>query len=199
MPGHAGNFLARLFSLGANTMPQLPSGLLDSWITQRTVVEVDRNALYSFKTVYTRYDNWQQFHRAWADYYNNRKYRLLNAVWKNKFDTMVSCIHPHEFILFEQDILNFSTELFYVHVDEKYQAWVDSSKQKLRFVYRPNEHEYFDELRERYSMKRIDLTKILDSDASFEQEYLKCCDMMGLVPELDKARMLYHDWKSVRL
>ena len=53
LPGHAGNFLTRLFSLGPETIPHLGKKLLKKSINDKELV-IDRLNYYSFTNVKKR-------------------------------------------------------------------------------------------------------------------------------------------------
>ena len=201
MPGHAGNFLARLFSLGEEVMPQLPKNLLDSSIKYKSKPPLDRLTLYSFSNVLKSYPGWQEFHRDWTDYESNVKFLLLNTILAGQYSHVIYSIHPHEFTKFENEIEQYAAsgvEYFYVTLDSKYQSWVDKNQEKLKFKHRPFESERFDQLRKQYNMKQINLTAMLDSEELYKQEYIRCCDIMKIIPHPKLALKLYEDWKSVR-
>lgn len=199
LPGHAGNFLTRLFSLGNETLPHLPVNLLEQYIyTGKPNEHLNRLELYSFKEVFKYYD-WQQFHRAWADFRYYTKYELLNVFYNSKY-SITHAIHPFEFKMLEHGIeLLDQTEFYYVDLDlEKHSAWVDSQQQKLKFYLRDNEVDDFHLLKDQYHMQAISLTNILKSDNEFLKEYVRVCNLMSLAPNTDQALLLYQDWIKVR-
>lgn len=200
MPGYAGNFLARLFSLGDETMPQLPIDLLNHMsLTGQLIPVVDRTELYSFKKVPESFDDWQLFHRAWADFYQNSKFELLNVFYNSKA-SMVYGIHPAEFIAFKDTIDQLDcVDFYYVDLDlALYGQWVEDQQKKLKFVVREQEPETFQILVHDYHMKPISLTKMLDSEEHFIQEYTRVCALMSMIPRESLAVKLYNDWRSVR-
>ena len=200
MPGHAGNFLARLFSLGPETVPQMTRESLDQQINQIDHTgNPDRLASYAF-THALKFDSWQEFHRVWADYYQNWQYALYNALLQNRHDVMVYAIHPHEFAKFETTITNdhSNNQYFYVDLQPKYTYWAVTQQRKLQFFYRDHELYQFNEFQKKYEMQRIDLTAILDTTETFQEEYTRCCEIMGLASCPDLALSLYQEWIAIR-
>lgn len=198
LPGHAGNFLARLFSFGHETMPQLPRTLLNKYISIDSKNEnLDRLTMYSFKET-DSYRTWQEFHRAWSDFYQQSTYNLLAAIWKKS--NIVYAIHPIEFSKFEIFMTGDpNIKFFYVHLDPKDQTWVDSSRKKLLFVDRDCEYDKFDSLKSKYNMEPINLSAMLESEEEFLKEYTRCCSLMGLNVYPELAIEMYRDWARVRL
>ena len=145
MPGHAGNFVSRLFSLGPETMPLIRQSMMNEYIDHGTEISdtFDRLANYQFSTVATEFDTWQKFHRAYADHKEYLHYRLLNVFCNRKYSRIVFPLHPHEF---NQDFSgDEDSEFYYVDLDlEIWKDWVDSEQQKLRFQVRPQEEEQFE-------------------------------------------------------
>ena len=198
MPGHAGNFLARLFSFDHSTMPQLPKTLLNRYIVSDSKSEnLDRMKMYSFNEVES-FRNWQEFHRAWSDFHQHKRSNLLAAIWKKS--SIVYAVHPHEFSRFEFFMKgNANIKFFYVDLNSKDQHWVDSNQTKLSFINRDCEPSMFDKFKNNYNMKPIDLSAILESEESFLTEYYRCCEVMELPTHTDQAIKLYKDWARLRL
>ena len=82
---------------------------------------------------------------------------------------------------------------------EIWKDWVDSEQQKLRFQVRPQEEEQFEYFKHQYSMKAISLTRLLESDQTFVQEYQRVCAEMQIPPLLEQALILRKDWYSTRV
>lgn len=200
MPGHAGNFVSRLFSLGSETMPLIRQSMMTEYIDHGTEIPdtFDRLANYQFSTVSTEFDTWQKFHRAYADHKEYLHYRLLNLFCNRKYSRIVFPLHPHEF---NQDFSgDEDSEFYYVDLDlEIWKDWVDSEQQKLRFQVRPQEEEQFEYFKHQYSMKAISLTRLLESDQTFVQEYQRVCAEMQIPPLLEQALILRKDWYSTRV
>ena len=200
MPGHAGNFVSRLFSLGSETMPLIRQSMMTEYIDHGTEIPdtFDRLANYQFSTVSTEFDTWQKFHRAYADHKEYLHYRLLNLFCNRKYSRIVFPLHPHEF---NQDFSgDEDSEFYYVDLDlEVWKDWVDSEQQKLRFQVRPQEEEQFEYFKHQYSMKAISLTRLLESDQTFVQEYQRVCAEMQIPPLLEQALILRKDWYSTRV
>jgi hypothetical protein len=199
LPGHAGNFVARLFSLGNETMPLLEKTRLQSSLesSQEISDNFDRLENYRFSSVPTRFDNWQQFHRSFADYKEYSSYRLLNLFCKRKYSKIVFPLHPHEFV---SDFNNQpDSEFYYVDLDiNHWGAWINDQQTKLNFQYRNNEHEQFHELKETYNMKPISLDQLLHSQQCFLTEYHRVCGVMNISTNTEQALDLRHDWMTVR-
>jgi hypothetical protein len=198
LPGHAGNFISRLFSLSDETMPLIRQHQLDTLLDQGQALpdEFDRLANYSFSQVTEEFDNWQQFHRSYADFLENTQYRLLNLFCKLKYSRIVLPVHPWEFELHFVPMQN--CEFYYVDLDlTKWGSWVNNQKQKLGFQYRGNEHAQFDRLKQ--NMTAINLTKMLESETAFLQEYTLICKKMEITPMIPEALLLRQDWYSVRV
>jgi hypothetical protein len=139
LPGHAGNFVARLFSLNRESMPLLPQGMLQHHLESVTDIpeDFDRLENYRFSTVSKAFNDWQQFHRSYADHKEYSCYNLLNIYCKQKYSRVVFPLHPHEFIA---DFDNQSeSELYYVDLDlDRWGNWVNEQQTKLNFQYRHN-------------------------------------------------------------
>jgi len=200
LPGHAGNFVARLFSLSRETMPLLQKTMLQSSIesAQEISDDFDRLENYRFSTVPARFDNWQQFHRSFADYNEYSSYRLLNLFCKRKYYKIVFPLHPHEFIT---DFHNQSeSEFYYVDLDiNHWGEWVNDQQTKLNFQYRPNEYEQFSNLKKTHGMIPISLDQLLHSEQSFLTEYHRVCGVMNISTNNEQALHLRHDWMLVRI
>jgi hypothetical protein len=200
LPGHAGNFIARLFSLGSETMPLLPQDMLQHHLETVTDIPADFDRLesYRFSTVPTTYNDWQRFHRSYADYKEYSCYNLLNIYCKQKYSRIVFPLHPHEFIA---DFNNQSdSEFYYVDLDlNLWGDWVREQQTKLNFQYRHNEPQQFEDLKVMHNMQPISLDKLLDSQQSFLTEYHRICKVMDIEPLTQQALLLRQDWMSVRL
>ena len=200
MPGHAGNFVSRLFSLGTETMPLIRQHMMDEYIDHGVEIpdSFDRFANYQFSTVPSEFDTWQQFHRAFADHKQYVLYRLLNVFCRRKYSRIVFPLHPHEFATdFPGDD---DTEFYYVDLDlAVWGTWVNTAQQQLQFQVRPNERQQFDQAIQQYSMKPIDLGLLLKNQNTFVQEYTRVCADMQITPLVDQALALRQDWYSTRV
>ena len=200
MPGHAGNFIARLFSLGAETMPLIRQSMMYEYINYGLEIadSFDRLANYQFSTVLTEFDTWQQFHRAFADHKQHVFYRLLNVFCKHKYSRIVFPLHPHEFVNDLSDITD--TEFYYVDLDlEVWGNWVKLAQQKLQFQIRSGEQQQFLQSTQQFNMKPIDLGLLLTSKNTFVQEYQRVCAEMQIFPLIDQALALRQDWYLTRV
>ena len=200
MPGHAGNFVSRLFSLGPETMPLIRQQLLSESIDRGTEIpdSFDRFTNYRFSTVLDEFDSWQQFHRAYADHKDYVSYRLLNVFCNQKYSRIVFPLHPYEF---GNDFYGIDrTELYYVDLDlAHWGQWVETSRQKLHFEDRPNERKDFEEYKDSHNMKPINLSLLLQSEQAFLQEYDRVCQEMNITPDTEQALALRTDWYSSRV
>ena len=200
MPGHAGNFIARLFSLTDETMPLIRQDQLYHHLDHGTPLPdtFDRLANYQFSQVKNEFDTWQKFHRAHADFLENTQYRLLNLFCGSQYSRIVLPVHPCEFE--SQFVPIGQCEFYYVELDlAHWGAWVQDQQKKLKFQVRGDEQAQFEICKKRYNMKPISLTHILESETSFIQEYLAICNQMMIRPLLDQAVWLRKDWYSVRV
>lgn len=201
MPGHAGTFLSRLFSLTEETMPQLTIQLLQDCVNHGRLPDVNnRVEWYSFSDVHSKYETWQKFHADWADFYNRIDFELLNAFYNNKH-AIVYAMHPHEFDQFELEIKQLGcSNFYYVELDlAQHGNWVNDAEKKLNFIVRDQEAEGFEKTKNNYCMQKISLTKMLLSESDFLAEYLRVCKLMQLTPCVDQALALYHNWRQVRV
>lgn len=201
MPGHAGNFLSRLFSLGEETIPQVPLGVLSGHIqVELPHCADDRLPVYSFKQVNSMYSSWQNFHRQWPDFKNHADFELLNLLNNAKYSTVVHAIHPAEFFYHERDFSVLEEVSFWcVELSlEIHGAWVGRYQKQLGFVNRPGEDRLFDRYKNKYQMNTINLNLFLTSTESFLQEYTRLASAMGITLMPAQATKLYHDWISVR-
>ena len=200
MPGRAGNFVSRLFSLGPETMPLIRQSMMTEYIDHGLAISdtFDRLENYQFSTVSTEFNTWQEFHRAYADHKEYIHYRLLNVFCNRKYSRIVFPLHPYEF---DQDFLgDEDSEFYYVDLDlEIWKDWVDSEQQKLKFQVRSLEEEQFEYFKHQYSMKSISLTQLLESNQTFVQEYQRVCTEMQISPLLEQALILRKDWYSTRV
>lgn len=198
MPGHAGNFLVRLFSLSPEILPQVPIMMLENMVVPEIT---DRAEYYSFSKVKQRFKTWQNFHRAWPDFYQKELFERFNGLFPEPFPAVIYAIHPEEFLILESSVIESRPTFYFVDLDERYHAWVAEQQSSLDFQYRPDyqsELEKFNILREKYPMSPISLTDMLDSTDLFLKEYLKICEKMMITPVPDAALRLYHDWYLVR-
>ena len=85
---------------------------------------------------------------------------------------VVYSIHPYEMSLYQTQIDQLERPEFYsVKLDERYNDWVKTSQEQLKFVWRTNELELFDKFAELYCTKTINLGTMLESEESFINEY----------------------------
>ena len=100
LPGHAGNFVARLFSMALDTMPLIRQDQLEQHLDQGTALpeDFDRQINYQFSSVTQEFGDWQRFHRAYADALDLPQYRLLNVFCGFRYSRIVVPIHPNEFV-----------------------------------------------------------------------------------------------------
>lgn len=196
MPGHAGNFLTRLFSLSPETMPHLSKFKLQAVINGDIKLdEINRFESYQFSTAIKKFSTWQEFHRAYTDFADHNIVNLAYALSNLRFDAVVYANHPHEFFMFESYIG--VADCYVVDLNlEKYQSWIDEQQMTLKFRNRPDEIDKFNQIKNQYPS--INLTQILDSAAGFLDEYLRVCDLMKLTAQQESALALYQDWYSIR-
>lgn len=229
MPGHAGNFILRLFALSDSIMPvlkkhdlvrlvnqdkdPLAGGIipiltrdeLDRLINQEkeSLAPINRLENYKFSNDAKKYLNWQEHHRAWADYLDWPQYRYLNILHQLKYDFMFA-IHPMEFVekfLVDESTVNtdfYQTCFYSVELDAAYDTWVEQERSKLNFVWREGEQELFETIKKQYPMQSISLTKLLGTPEEFSNEYIRVCNLMEIEPCLDAALELRADWRSIR-
>lgn len=197
MPGHAGNFLIRLFGLSSTVMPILQIAELETLICNWTSISKNFNKLekYKFSDVGEKYTGWQEFHRSYADYLNAPQYRILNFISGQQFD-YIYAIHPYEFVKVFVPVED--TEIYHVELDASYDLWVESEQRRLDFATRRGEALMFNDIKTNHSTKPISLTQLLGSDSEFLHEYNRVCNQMNIVPVPDQALILLNDWKSVR-
>jgi hypothetical protein len=200
LPGHAGNFVARLFSLGNETMPLLQKTVLQSSLEseQEIPVDFDRLENYRFSTVPAKFHNWQQFHRSFADYKENLHYQKVNLFGTSQYSRIVFPVHPYEF---GNDFIDHgNSEFYYVDLDlEVWGEWADSEQEKLQFLVRTLEKNEFENFKNQHSMQAISLDQLLHSRDSFLEEYCRVCDLMKISPHIEQALWLREDWMSVRV
>ena len=200
MPGHAGNFISRLFSLTEETMPLVRRDQLYHHLAQGTPLPdtFDRLANYQFSQVSQEFTDWQKFHRAYADFLQNTQYRLLNLFCENRYSRIVLPVHPWEFDL--QFVPVGACEFYYVDLDlDHWGEWVQDQQEKLKFRTRGDEHAQFVRCKKQYNMKPISLTRMLENENNFLKEYLEICESMAVTPVPDQALWLWKDWYSVRV
>jgi len=178
-------------------MPQLPKQTLFDYIDNLVCPWViDRTTLYSFSMVHRDFNDWQSFHRAWPDFYDRELYDAIDCLCPGYYKHVVYAIHPHEFFKFGNLA---SGDLFRVNLDlSTYGNWVDQAQKKLKFTYRPNEWNEFKSLDLNPNVCDINLTKMLDSQQGFVEEYTRICDKMNISTHVNLAMVLYQDWLSVR-
>jgi len=203
MPGHAGNFLTRLFSLSPETVPQVPIDVLkDAVINTGAPPVIDsRVDHYAFDQVFKKFNTWQDFHRDWPDFYQQTLFEYFNQLYPVPFSHVVYSIHPHEFGLMEDNIVQTNFDYYYVDLDKKYKPWVLKQQASLNFKYRPDyqsELNLFNQIKTKYSMTPINLTTMLDSANTFIDEYLKISQTMQLTADINSARILYNGWVKER-
>lgn len=198
MPGHAGNFIQRLFGLSPEFMPiisrNMLKGLVDRW--RPGAQPWPKLQSYLFDKVLMRHHTWQNFHRDTADFIDYQDYRLLNCINDCKYNFIWS-IHPWEFQtkFMELD----QTQYYYVDLHSKFDFWVAQEQQRLKFEIRPNEQEIFYQCIKDYDMKPISLTNMLqESLESFLAEYNKICECMQVTAVQDQAIELWNNWLDTR-
>jgi hypothetical protein len=203
MPGHAGNFLTRLFSLSPETVPQVPVHEIMKSIEAESpsLPLINRLQSYSYKKVPTDHADWQTFHRQWPDYYNRHEYKYFNELYDPSFSHIVYSIHPHEFYLLKDHILQEDADFYHVDLESRFDSWVFGQQKKLGFKYRPDyagELDRFNQIRIEHRTKPISLTAMLTNENLFVQEYVKTVESMGLTADVAPAIQLYRDWIAVR-
>lgn len=199
MPGHAGNFLTRLFSLSPETMPHLSRHKLNESIVNKKLENFNRLDAYSFNQA-NDYVDWQKFHRGFTDFYDSNQIQLLNQLCLNAYTNVVYSIHPEEFIKFSNDIKQKDVDLYHVELDlNKFNNWVEQSQKKLKFITRSSESNNFLKIISTHPSKAISLTKMLESEESFLDEYIRVCALMKITPLKNQAIDLYQNWRSIRV
>jgi hypothetical protein len=200
MPGHAGNFVSRLFSLGAETMPLMQKTIMNQHVKEGSDVSgtFDKLGNYLFSSVKQKFGTWQQFHAEWADHQDRANYRLLNVFCNLRYSRIVFPLHPHEFAKnFEQSD---NDEFYHVDLDlNTWGHWVETSRQSLGFVDRPGESDQFAQFKQHHQMQPISLTKLLDSEELFVEEYQRVCYQMKIIADVEAALELRRDWYSTRV
>ena len=200
MPGHAGHFISRLFSLGPETMPLIAQDQLDDHLNLGTPLQdiEDRLTYYSFSRVKNEFDSWLQFHHAEADFLQLPQYRLLNMFCEFRYSRLVVPVHPFELVSYSVPVDD--CEFYYVDLDlDQWGDWVRSQEQKLKFVTRRREHYQLEQCKKQYHMKPISLTNMLKDEPSFIQEYQMICGQMMISPLQDQALRLREDWYLARV
>lgn len=198
-PGYAGNFLQRVFSLGKEVVPQIPLHLLEDNYNLR-YYDNRRLELYSFKQVRNNYLNWQKFHRAWPTFYDYDKIKS-KIESTDGYTHIVFSMHYPEYENLIND-LNQTQEVKYFYVDldlTKYQSWINKAQQDLNYKYRVGELESYEILKQDSKFNKIDLTRMLESEDSFEQEYISICNLLGIDSNIESAILLYRDWFETRV
>lgn len=197
MPGHAGNFILRLFGLSNNVMPILQRNTLKELVDNWQPIDTAFNKLdnYKFNQVPDLYKDWQKFHRAFADYLDHQQYRWANVSSGTSYMYMYA-IHPHEFDLHYVNAEEI--DFYFVDLDQSFDDWVADQQEKLKFVCRENELQQFENFKLQYKMKPISLTAILGNDQEFLDEYTRVCTKMNIEPNVDSAIELRKGWLSVR-
>lgn len=199
LPGYAGNFLLRLLSLTNETVPALPNILLEECDSIPLLSIEERLSIYSFSDIRNRYSSWQSFHRDWADFFSHK---LISSKINNHFSYICFSLHLPEFFKFKPEIEVIKNKMiFFVDLDrQKYQTWLNKSKEDLHFKYR------LDEIKNYYIWKNstknlfpIDLTKIIENEFGFIDEYLKVCNLIGISPNINAALNLYKEWYDTRV
>jgi len=199
MPGHAGNFLTRLFSLSETTFPHLTKHEFNKSMTAKKIEEFNRLDLYSFEQK-KFYVGWMSFHKAFIGYQHSDQIETLTRTCSNIYSSVVYSIHPVEFLKFSYKIMEKDIDLYHVDLDlGKFGEWVEQSRKQLKFITRPNEADTFSKISSRYNTKAISLTKMLESEDAFLDEYNRLCKLMNLTPIETQAIALYRNWKSIRL
>lgn len=194
MPGHAGHMLSRLFGLSPEAMPLIEKNALET----ADISTINKLNAYRFSDVKSRFETWQKFHQEYAGHKNANVLRIINAVSGHCYSCIVYPIHPCEF---HHDFRKLDeTEYYCVDLDlDKWGAWVEQQRATLKFNTRHHEQEYFDKYKNLHNMKLISLTKMLESEQGFQEEYLRVAHDMNITPVLDQASLLFNDWKSVRV
>lgn len=199
MPGHAGNFLTRLFSLSETTFPHLAKHEFNRSITAKKVEEFDRLDRYSFEQK-KFYVDWMFFHKAYIGHSDIDQIEIFSNTWANKYSSVIYSIHPAEFIRVATKILKKNIDLYHVELDlDKFGEWVEQRRKQLKFITRPNEADNFLKISSTYNTKAISLTKMLESEHAFLDEYNRVCKLMEITPMETQAIALYRNWKSFRL
>ena len=199
MPGHAGNFLSRLFGLSPETIPQLPTNQMKQLLAQGNGIDphLNRIELYYFSNALNQHTDWQQFHRSWPDFIEKDLFNMLNIDSDFRYKSTVYSIHPHEFILNQTGIYSTSDQFFHVEL-KGHDSWVADQQQRLKFEWRERELEQFQQIVEEYPTEPINLTGMLVGEQEFLNEYQRVCQIMDVTALLDLALALYQDWRSVR-
>lgn len=194
LPGHAGHMISRLFGLSPEAMPLIEKNALET----ADISTVNKLDTYQFVDVKSRFQTWQKFHHEYANYKDSNMLRIINAVSGHCYSCIIYPIHPYEF---HHDFRKIDeTEYYYVDLDlDRWGSWVEQQRAVLRFKTRHNEQKYFEEYKNSHNMELISLTKMLESDQGFQEEYLRVAHAMNITPVLDQATVLFNDWKSVRV
>ena len=197
LPGYAGNFLARLLSLSKSTVPVLPIEMLKNFDRIPNLNIDQRLQLYSFKDVRQQYQNWQVYHREWITFYNHVD--ICERI-DNEFSHIVYSLHFPEFKKFNQEITNIKNkEVFYVKLDlNRYKPWIEKSQLDLNFKYRLDEIENYSKWSSLLDLN-INLTKILDNEVDYLEEYRNIQKFLNLDVYENEALILYKEWYDTRV
>jgi hypothetical protein len=207
MPGHAGNFLARLFGLSENFMPLMPKTMLQHFLQNKQPMPKNFNKLdlYRFSQVSQIHKSWQDFHRAWADYLDYHLYSALNLLSNTRLDYIYG-IHPQELADYFHmpstngpTVLYPDTEFLQVELSPEYNHWVTHQQSKLGFKWRPGELTLYQQMKQFWPMHTINLDKMLDTESEFLEEYHRVSALMKIQTQTSQAVELWHDWTSIRL
>jgi hypothetical protein len=145
----------------------------------------NRSAAYSFDHA-TDYTSWQEFHdnitRASQD--DNSNYAIL-----------VKCIHPHEYSHTNGE--HYFCDLSY---DDFSNYWLVDTKINWNNFPRQRAGELLKEhsMRTKYAHEIISIDNFLDL-STWEHEYRRLSELMGLVVYMAQATALIHSWHRARV
>jgi hypothetical protein len=196
-PGYAGNFLSRLFSLNLSVCPQVKLGWIENNID---IFNKNRSDLYSFNEAKNKYENWQLFHRDWADLY---QYKLIEKYFEGKqYSSIIFSCHEPEFQIHKEliDSIENKVILGVKLEDQTNLSWVKLAQRDLNFKYRFEEENFYslflNSLDNEYL---IDLDLMLNSENDFLHEYQRISKLLGLPVDNDTALKFYKEWYTIRV
>jgi hypothetical protein len=173
-PGYAGSFLAYLFSLDPSVA---------SYMVNTNDVNL-RLKYYNFNNT-KKFTDWA----AWHKHNRNLHYTFFRQ-------TSVERIHPFEF-KYPLDTSFYIVNLSY---SDFANYWLISTKQRWNGYphLRQGEIKLEKEIRKTLNPEPISIDLFFNND-TWEDEYKRVNDLMGLPLQLDAAKILYQSWYDIRV
>jgi len=206
LPGYAGNFIRFILSLDDGTYPIHHK---DTYYD----VKIDRKKLYSYRNLFYKYKNWNDFEQSFISPIQKPLDLFLG---QDTYNTTTISLHPgykserlgyygyfKEY--YDHVLSNLKINYLQVSLSEMYRPIiVDFLKNVTRNIWREIPYNSTEDLlsnqdfTNKYNPYTVNLDNFILGPETFVSEYVSLCDHLDMNVHLDSALELYNGWYSAR-